>query len=32
MYVLQVIGPGDVKDSLDFLWVDFNSTVGDDES
>jgi hypothetical protein len=32
LYVLHVIRPGDVEDSLDFLWVDFNTTVGDDGS
>jgi hypothetical protein len=32
LYVLQVIRPGDLEDSLDFLWVDFNTAVGDDES
>jgi hypothetical protein len=32
MYVLQVIRPGDLEDSLDFLRVDFSTAVGDDES
>jgi hypothetical protein len=32
MYVLQVIRLGDVEDSLDLLWIDFNTVVGDNES
>jgi hypothetical protein len=32
LYVLQVIRPGDVEDSLDLLRVDFNVAVGDNES
>jgi hypothetical protein len=32
MYVLRIIWPGYGKDGLDFLRVDFNSMVGDDES